>query len=328
MMLRSLPTDWSVHTHSEAWPLSRGKVFLAEAIRRFGRIVFDYWDGREPAWADHSRLPDVPHEDDAFDGNQPRQTVHDLFGPAVRKIMSPGQFLARHLEASDDATYIQSLVLDPQSKHPVPAPLLRAISGEDGSDPISYDHWSAVFWESMNQNDELDGAQKRLPTVAASFLRLVQSSKLRTFARPIHGGDSVALELSLWEVDSALPRIASCGLNLDVPMNPSAMLTHWIFVDEQDLEREMRLAKSENQPSDQRGGPISYAQPTKDACAAWLQSQFKELSTGSWTKADFSEKAVQKFGRSLSARGFQEAWAAAAKDYPDRRRAGRRAANS
>lgn len=63
--------------------------------------------------------------------------------------------------------------------------------------------------------------------LAAQFVR----GRIATFARPLGGGEVVAIEASAWEIDDPLPRMATGAFNLERWADPEAQLTHRIFVD-------------------------------------------------------------------------------------------------
>jgi hypothetical protein len=205
---------------------------------------------------------------------------------------------------------------------------LRAYLNEDQKDPITRAHWTEVLWELLEIESELDGAEKRLPHVAGQLLHLVQSGRLKTLARPFGGGDVTLIAPALWEIDSdvCLQRIATCSINLEAPLDREAPPSHWIFVDESDLDREMLEYQEEKALRiDQPRKPLEMlAEGTHNDCATWLMMQFEDRACPFVTREQFFEGAKTKFGPSLSERGFLKAWGAATLGYPDRRRSGPR----
>lgn len=323
-----LPADWSIYKNREAWPLSGGRVFLGEAVRQLGHLIYPEWSGEEPSWANNSRRPIFPYEDDAFDESGAVVPVHAAFANVVRDILSPGEFESELLTRGDRAKLMASYVTDPSTGTAITGPLLRAKNGEDRDDPITFGHWAEVWWTCHLENDELDGAEQRLRGVASLLVDLAQTGVLKTSARPLRGGAAIELAAELWEVDSGLPRMASCGINLDDPLNPDAPITHWIFADGADLARKMGddgkqatvLASTEADIKKVAG----FSQATIDECVRWLTVKFNDPATELLTKEDFAEQAIAIHGSRLSHRGFVEAWRVAARDFPTRSRAGRR----
>lgn len=205
---------------------------------------------------------------------------------------------------------------------------LRAYLNEDQGDAVTRAHWTEVWWDLLEADSELDGAEARLPVIADQLIHLAQCGRLKTFARPHGGGDIAPLPPALWEIDHdiCLARLATCGINLEAPLSREAAPTHWIFVDEADLDREM-LEYEEQQAlrTDKPKEPLQLlAEGTHNDCAAWLMLQFESPTCPFNTKEEFFEEAQKKFGRSLSERGFLRSWTAATADYPERRRSGPR----
>jgi hypothetical protein len=203
---------------------------------------------------------------------------------------------------------------------------LRAHLKKDLDDPVTPDHWDTVWWEFYSINGELEGAERYLPLVTGQFVLLAQTGRLQTFARPKGGGGSVTLDPALWEIDSGLPRIATCSINPDTPFDPGTQATHWIFIDTADLDREMREYDEEQARLIQEAEkPLNtLVEGTLNDCAAWLMVQFEDFACPMITREEFFEGAKRRFGGALSRRGFADAWRAATIDYPERRKPGPR----
>jgi len=82
--------------------------------------------------------------------------------------------------------------------------------------------------EDEGEND----ACQHLVSIDAAFLTTqFVLGKITTFARPMGGGEAVAISPALWELDDALPRMATGALNLEHWADPEAPPTHRIPVD-------------------------------------------------------------------------------------------------
>jgi len=328
MALSVTALDWSVHAEREHWPRSNGRIFIAAAIQRLGHLELYDWTGDEPRWASHERRPFLAPAEVAFEDENPIEKVHQAFASSVRSYRSPAVFEAQQLARQIEAQIADDEVLDPDLVGQAHAADLRAYLNEDQEDPISRAHWTEVWYDLLEIQSELDGAEKRLPHVAGQLIHLTQSGRLKTFARPRGGGDITPIAPALWEIDNdvCLSRLATCSINVETPLNPGASPTHWIFVDESDLDREMlEYEKEQALQAAQPGKPLEMlAEGTHNDCASWLMKQFEDPDCSFATKEQFFEGATAKFGRSLSERGFLKAWAAATLDYPHRRRSGPR----
>ncbi len=326
MLENELSLDWSIHLKEKLWPLSKDRVFLASAIQRLGNLELVEWSGEEPRWANHQHQPFLPPAEEAFKDGRPVAELHEAFAPIVRAHISPAAFArdeaTRQLEEAILAGEDEDVSLEAQ----ILAADLRANLKRDLEDPVTWDHWDTVWWDFDSINGELEGAERFLPPVAGQLVLLAQMGRLKTFARPKGGGATVPLDPALWEIDSGLPRLASCSINPEAPFDPEAPGTHWIFVDQADLDREMqafdeeqdRLRKEAEKPLN------TLVERTLNDCAAWLMGQFEDPTCLLATREQFFEGAKRKFGGSLSERGFADAWRAATIDYPERRKPGPR----
>lgn len=300
---------------------------MAKAVQRLGHLSHPDWVGDEPNWASHDRAPDLREPASAFQDDLPVEAIHEKYAATVQSILSPAAFRAHVLYQQIHAHGEAGRRIDPLLQDQLSAAMLRAELGEDREDSVTREHWTHVWWECATISSEIEGAQLRLPGVASHLLVLTQSSRLKTYARSIAGGASAAIPPEAWEVTSGLPRLASCALNLAAaPRDADEPPTHWIFVDEADLDREMHDIEEEwarNRVED--NAPIRrLTEGTQTDCATWLALQFEDSSTRQDTKADLFEKAKKVFRSRLSERGFLEVWSAVSVDYPDRRRSGPR----
>ena len=82
--------------------------------------------------------------------------------------------------------------------------------------------------EDEGEND----ACRHLVNMDAAFLTgQFLRERIATFARPLGGGEVVAITASMWETDDPLPRMATGAFNLELWAKPDARPTHRIFVD-------------------------------------------------------------------------------------------------
>jgi hypothetical protein len=305
---------------------------LAQALQRLGCLSHPDWVGEESRWANHEKQPNLAAPSSAFQGDEPSPTAHEKYAATIRSILSPAAFEAERLYRQIQAKVEAGEGVDPFLQDQLRAAELRAELGEDGEDPVTREHWAYVWWQCATINSELEGAQKRLPAVATNLLLLTQSGRLKTYARPIAGGASVAIPPELWETTGGLPRLASCALNLAAaPRDADQPPTHWIFVDEADLDREMHELEEEwaRNRVEQEAPLRRLTEATLNECATWLMMKFEDPSTVAMAKNELFEQAKKAFPNVLSRRGFDRAWSAVAGDYPDRMKSGPRSkANS
>ena len=64
----------------------------------------------------------------------------------------------------------------------------------------------------------------------------ILNGNLSTYARPISGGDIIALKPDVWEIDEPLDRFAVAALNIEHWMDAQAEPTHRIFVGEEQFK--------------------------------------------------------------------------------------------
>ena len=321
-----LPSDWSIHSRQDFWSLSQSGIFLGEALQRLGHLSHLGWVGLEPQWANHGRRPYLPEADDAFDEIGPIAAIYDAYATVVRDLLSPSRYLADRLHIKLRADIENGLGSDEQVKSQIREAELRVALGLDHHVPVTRAHWAHVWWECETINSELEGAERRLPSVVRDFLSLAQTGRLKTTARPVGGGDAISIGPEGWEVDveTALSRLATCTINPAAPTSTDNPPTHWIFVDQADIEREMlELEASWQRAQAECNQPLrTLAEGTINDCACWLIQQFENPSTREFTKEEFWKRATAHFKRSLSQRGFLDAWRAATPDYPERRISG------
>jgi excisionase family DNA binding protein len=78
---------------------------------------------------------------------------------------------------------------------------------------------------------ENDACRRLVALDAALLTRQFVMGKIASFARPIGGGETVAISPEHWEIDDPLPRFATGTYNADDWANAEALASHRIFVD-------------------------------------------------------------------------------------------------
>ena len=89
----------------------------------------------------------------------------------------------------------------------------------------------ADIFAAPRDDDENDKTRGMILGQARLLSQQFLSGRLSTFARPIGGGDVVAIPSDHWEVDDASMRFATGALNLPLWADASAPPTHTIFLD-------------------------------------------------------------------------------------------------
>ncbi|MEH3037871.1 MAG: hypothetical protein PGN23_15500 [Sphingomonas adhaesiva] len=334
---------WAIHVMTNAWPAARGAVFLAVAAQRIGSAMFIEWSDAALTWPTGGDHPFIPEAEHVFTAKGIDQRLYDLYAPMVRKIMPVGVFQHRELLKAPMAEWLANVVPDPDGGEPTTRAGLRHRRGEDADDPITERHWNSAWWQGTIHADELDGARRYLFPVAAMILAGAQSGALNTMARPFYGGAAIQLPADTWEIDSAMVRLAWCGLDPERPFDLNAAPTHWLFVERESLDAfvagiEQGSLLPELQPRPRALLDVAEAQqlektnvahfPSKAAAlgevTAWLIERFDDQATERMVKDQFKEEALQRWRGRLSARGFATAWGNAVVSRPDRAKPGRR----
>lgn len=94
--------------------------------------------------------------------------------------------------------------------------------------------------EDEGENDACrDLVRLNAEILAGKFI----AGDIDTFARPMNGGEITPIEPEPWEIDDPLPRFATGAFNYDAWSDPSAPLTHRIFVDSQQFDRWLAALK-------------------------------------------------------------------------------------
>lgn len=94
--------------------------------------------------------------------------------------------------------------------------------------------------EDEGENDACrDLVRLNAEILAGKFI----AGDIETFARPMRGGEIIPIKSEHWEIDDPLPRFATGAFNHDSWADPSAPLTHRIFVEGQQFDRWLAALK-------------------------------------------------------------------------------------
>lgn len=104
-------------------------------------------------------------------------------------------------------------------------------------------HELPEIFAAPEDEGENDAARDLVRLDAEHLARMFAVGGLETFARPLNGGEVVAMAPELWELDDPLPRFATGGLNLERWADAEAPPTHRIFVDSKQFERWLAALK-------------------------------------------------------------------------------------
>lgn len=295
---RTIPADpeldWSVHAHPLHWPIST-KAFLAEAVLRVGKALCDPWYNEEPAALAAPLSPEIPAVDDAFNGGKPVPAIHAQHRAAVLGQLS----FSKYWESLGRNDYW----VDPAD-----------------DEPISEEHWEEVTVDISFREQTRKHANRAIVHVAKFIAEHAITGTLRTYIRAIPGGSYEELPSRLWAIDDPRPRIASCSLNIEDAMNPSATPTHLIFVDPDDLEKALddrRFVTRINlipELEGTKGRPDYYIASTLEV-TAWLKNLMQQSESQNWTRGRFRRDAEEKFGNRAGGVVFDRAWADATLIY-------------
>ncbi|HEX8573814.1 MAG TPA: hypothetical protein VF759_13805 [Allosphingosinicella sp.] len=253
------------------------------------------WYNEEPAALAVPVSPNLPHLDKAFDGDQPIPAIHTQRRAEVLSVISFPDYW-ESIERDDDG------------------------SGPADDEPITRDHWEEALIEISSRENTRSHAQRAIIHVARFIAQQAVSGTLRTYARPIAGGLPEELSGHLWELHDPRPRIASCSFNLEDPTNPSANPTHFLFVDEEDLQKAIDGIKPTDrinlipEPDGATARPDLYAVSTLEV-AEWLKSLMADPARRS-TRSLFRRDAEEKFGSRAGGEVFKRAWRQAVETYP------------
>jgi predicted DNA-binding transcriptional regulator AlpA len=109
----------------------------------------------------------------------------------------------------------------------------------------AFAHYCALMWgyspeevaQALSDDRGVSPYEHREIRLAARLIgRIVADGRLRTFARPIGGGEPISLKPSVWELDDFTTRFARSAIAVSKPFDRCAEPTHWIFVDTADFD--------------------------------------------------------------------------------------------
>lgn len=92
-------------------------------------------------------------------------------------------------------------------------------------------HELPEIFSAPEDEGENDAVRHMIVLDAGYLARQFMNARIQTFARPISGGDVVAVPPHWWEVDDPLPRMSSGALNFERWADTEAAPSHRIFVD-------------------------------------------------------------------------------------------------
>jgi predicted DNA-binding transcriptional regulator AlpA len=84
-------------------------------------------------------------------------------------------------------------------------------------------------------------------------------------ARAFGGGAPVALDPGVWETDDFVSRFATSAINPSRPFDPEAPLTHWIFVQREDLQALFEMLCGGPAPKEARAATSTISAATGSA---------------------------------------------------------------
>lgn len=324
-MHRLSPTlQWTCYHSPEDWPQSNGRAFLAEAVQLIGAATCLPWNGPEPSWMLNALRPEVPPVYQAFDeARKPIPEVHRAYADKVRSIKSPATYAAERMSETE---WVRSCVPDPEGGEPLPALLLRARCGKDRNDAVTFEHWEDASILTAQVREELCHAELSLKMVSRALQTAIIERRIPSFMRSIGGNldGAESIPISWWEIDDPLPRLAWCGLNAEVPLDPDAHPTHWIFVDRPALMAELSslepvlLVDPGPAPEKLEG----YSEKIINEVSFFLIEEFKKAPRAV-RKAEFLRRAQDARGAHISETNLRAAWKIAAASDPRRSRPGR-----
>lgn len=170
-------------------------------------------------------------------------------------------------------------------------------------DAITRTEWEEIDQIGAQDWAEGEGARRMVSLLGPLLARLAHKNEaVRTFARPIGGGEDVRLARELWLIDPdvAIARLASCGINLDKAFSAEAHPTHRLFVQpDPGLDAAFREAARDNYiphafvevvfPR-----PIDETAPSKAILKAYLRSLMNEHPD--WSRQKFTEAVEDRYG--------------------------------
>lgn len=122
--------------------------------------------------------------------------------------------------------------------------------------PASNCNLPHTFTDSGEDGDGLRSAIRFLG-------HLILEGDIKTYVRPMGGGQIESFPPEKWEIDDFAPRFRHCACDPINWMNPSAKPTHWIFVNGEDVENFLKTWEEgpdpENNSVSPPGTPVRQA---------------------------------------------------------------------
>lgn len=120
-------------------------------------------------------------------------------------------------------------------------------------DELSIHDWERAYEAVVFPRELRSGARlslERLANAIAEMASLDEGDErsITLIGRPILGGPPRTIDRSVWTTGPELRmrRLAACGLNVDAPFDPTAPVTHLVFVAEEGLREAIDVYASEN----------------------------------------------------------------------------------
>ena len=99
------------------------------------------------------------------------------------------------------------------------------------------------IFEAPEDEGENDACRDLVRLNAEILAEQFIMADIGTFARPMNGGEVTPIKSEHWEIDDPLPRFATGAFSHDNWADPTAPLTHRIFVDRQQFDRWLAALK-------------------------------------------------------------------------------------
>ena len=226
MVIQDLSSlDWARwYSDRTMWPIDRD-LFLADAVLRIAPMMVFPWDDDFFTSVLAPVTPLIPDATTAFTpDSEPLPEVHETWGPALLRYMPIAEYEATRAVTADPAFWASRYEPNPAGGPP------RARVGMTDATTISYDHWEAAALTAADVADRRDSARVAIRHIAHQIAKMALDEAITVLARPIGGGEVVAVDSDAWRIDDPAARIASCMINMREPCATSAPPTHLLFV--------------------------------------------------------------------------------------------------
>lgn len=131
---------------------------------------------------------------------------------------------------------------------------------------------SFELFEALGETEETGDGEIPVSVIvqicARSFQEAVLEGKLQTSARPLAGGEPIALKPLHWEIDNPIPRMASGCLNLNDWCDVLAAPTHRIFVNRKDFDAFLSSLMTQDEIYEAAGASAHPKKPTAETTSA------------------------------------------------------------